>query len=1223
MNTPKPTLTQRFILYLEKKLSAWKARNFPRTPVENPFHLSDLSAKSDTEKSKDYLSALRWATENEDVLNIALTGAYGSGKSSILRAFKEKYEDYNYLPISLASFRDGIEEQYEKDGVTHYRIKKPNEAERVEQHRLVELSILQQIFYRETDELLPESRFKRIKKFEMRKYWKKPLFLMLWGICLYYVSNRAFRDQFYSWKSMELWVEALLFIISAAFFLYGTFRLLIEGMKVLASAKFSKINLTGGQIEMSNDISNSILNKHLDEILYFFQVQPYNVVILEDLDRFNDPEIFTKLRELNLLLNNSAQVGRRIVFIYAVRDDIFRENNRTKFFDFILPVLPAINHSNSINVLKDSLENAGLKDLLQKKFLYDISLYISDMRILKNIFNEFMLYRKQLTGSSFDPNELMGMIVYKNIYPQDFAALHVQEGIVYSVMSAKAELTVKISKDFSERLVKAKEELALLQSTIANGIKELRMLYVQHFVIKTGAKVTMINVNGNVPLSAMSDDENFKAFQKSSRIGYNYLPTYGSETTGSSISFAELEKMVDANVNYEKRAQLITDSKANAEKNLQNEISELTRKIQFISTRPFKMLLAENKSAIEHLHEKFRKEKLLVYLLRGGYLNELYEHYMSYFYPKSLTDSDMVFLRAVRNQEGLPHNYQLNNIEELLHRLEPEDFILEELLNFTLVEYLLKHKSSYPKFIKILNAQLTNASETSVNFLKAYFPVTTHFDYLIRVLYLNWQGMWAYISRESDIPEEIADKIMASIIKTATFEEMEAINEELLFIRYIMWKPDFLTYIDENSLTQKAREVIEHFEITFGELDDNQEGSSLFEVVYKGNHYKMNEHMISLMARKKGSVQIDPNKLNTANFTTVVASKAEDLISYLKSDINRYLVLVGLELPDNAKESEDTVVYWLGEDILMDQKLKIIELQDVQLSEFEKVEQDLWKPILNANKIQPTWKNVLTYFETISQIDEDLLAFLDHEDNYKSLSEEKLENKAFVIALIKSRVSEAAFDKLILSIEEPVDEEPFFASVAEDRINKLIWQGVIAFSEYNFNEIRNNHRDLIPALVEKNIDKYFEDTSLYQLRATDYLALMESGISSQDKGKLAEEVPYASIQQSTPLATHVINYFASSPYVSRSYEVIEALLMQDVLQEQKVILFEKHVQDFDTSENNVLLSHIGDKFGEINDHSKTPFIPQNPVNRSILEKLQHLGIIRIFPENRNHYQVFH
>nr|WP_276900204.1 hypothetical protein [Pedobacter kyonggii] len=160
-------------------------------------------------------------------------------------------------------------------------------------------------------------------------------------------------------------------------------------------------------------------------------------------------------------------------------------------------------------------------------------------------------------------------------------------------------------------------------------------------------------------------------------------------------------------------------------------------------------------------------------------------------------------------------------------------------------------------------------------------------------------------------------------------------------------------------------------------------------------------------------------------------------------------------------------------------------------------------------------------------------------------------------------------------------------------------------------------------MIEKNIGEFFEDTSLYPLLTADYLALMGSGISLEDKRKLAEEVPYSAIQQSAALAAHVINQFLGSPYVSRPFELIEALLGQNVLQEQKVILFEKHVQDFNAMDNSILLDHLGDKFREINDSNKTPFIAQNPINRSILEKLQHLGIIRIFPENRSFYQVFH
>lgn len=101
----------------------------------------------------------------------------------------------------------------------------------------------------------------------------------------------------------------------------------------------------------------------MDEIVYFFQVTKYNVVIIEDLDRFNNTEIFLKLREVNQLLNQSESVGRKIVFIYAVRDDMFLDEERTKFFDYITTVIPIINSSNSVDKLKEELEIKGFTDI--------------------------------------------------------------------------------------------------------------------------------------------------------------------------------------------------------------------------------------------------------------------------------------------------------------------------------------------------------------------------------------------------------------------------------------------------------------------------------------------------------------------------------------------------------------------------------------------------------------------------------------------------------------------------------------------------------------------------------------------------------------------------------------------------------------------------------------------------------------------------------------------
>eukprot|EP01136_Pigoraptor_vietnamica_P014668 Opistho-1_new@57068 len=52
-----------------------------------------LSPTTDNSKENQYCEALLWALKNrkeEDIKNIALTGSYGSGKSSILKTFQAK-----------------------------------------------------------------------------------------------------------------------------------------------------------------------------------------------------------------------------------------------------------------------------------------------------------------------------------------------------------------------------------------------------------------------------------------------------------------------------------------------------------------------------------------------------------------------------------------------------------------------------------------------------------------------------------------------------------------------------------------------------------------------------------------------------------------------------------------------------------------------------------------------------------------------------------------------------------------------------------------------------------------------------------------------------------------------------------------------------------------------------------------------------------------------------
>ena len=70
-------------------------------PAEAPSSFVDLAPTDEADKAGIYSKALLFATRNPKVLNIALTGPYGSGKSSIIKAFLKRHRP-DVLQISLA-----------------------------------------------------------------------------------------------------------------------------------------------------------------------------------------------------------------------------------------------------------------------------------------------------------------------------------------------------------------------------------------------------------------------------------------------------------------------------------------------------------------------------------------------------------------------------------------------------------------------------------------------------------------------------------------------------------------------------------------------------------------------------------------------------------------------------------------------------------------------------------------------------------------------------------------------------------------------------------------------------------------------------------------------------------------------------------------------------------------------------------------------------------------
>ncbi len=366
----------------------------------NPYH--PLSPTDEAKNIEHYIDSLDWALQQgKRIKNIAISGPFGSGKSSFIETFQKRNRNrkYRFLNISLATFEESKEPKTSKESN-----KKPAD----ETLRLIELSILQQLFYFEEDKNIPDSRFKKIKN---HRFWRLVFLTSAISLFLIALTNIIFPDfltDILRITPLPIQVKEWLHYVSLLLSALGAFYIIFRSTRFLQGFVISKLSFKNAEIEIDTQISKSILNKHIDEILYFFEVTNYNIVVIEDLDRFEQAEVFTKLREINLLINNSKKVKQNVTFIYAVRDDMFQGYDRTKFFDFTIPIIPVINSSNSIEQLSKIVKNNAYD--ISDELLDNISLFIDDMRLLNNIMNEYHLYSKSL-DENLSQDELLSKVV--------------------------------------------------------------------------------------------------------------------------------------------------------------------------------------------------------------------------------------------------------------------------------------------------------------------------------------------------------------------------------------------------------------------------------------------------------------------------------------------------------------------------------------------------------------------------------------------------------------------------------------------------------------------------------------------------------------------------------------------------------------------------------------------------------------------------------------------
>lgn len=1156
--------------------------------------------------------------KKEHIKNIALTGPFGSGKSSVLITLMEDFANtYKFLPISLATLQAN-EEQTDEDSSEQHELDrgegKSNELTNTEKekrienlNRKIEYSILQQLIYREETQTVPNSRFRKIVHLTKGELIKYPLCCVLTLVCFLILFEPTFVrvDSIYNFFSWGSTWNTIFDFVASGWLLFAVFKITRYIFRSYSNSKLNKLNLKDGEIEVIEN--NSIFNKHLDEILYFFQVTDYNVVIIEDLDRFGTPNIFLKLRELNQLINESKIVGRHITFIYAIKDDIFKDEERTKFFDFITTVIPVINPSNSKDKLKSALEKKGCgNDGFSDDDLSEMAFFIQDMRILTNIVNEYKQYRDKLCNNyRLNKTKLLGMIVYKNYYPQDFALLHRREGKIYRCISSKPTfitLALKAIKE-SEAELSKKEQILKKDENLCKA--DLRRLFLFRLCTNYVHNLTAIQINKNYySIDQIANNENlFIELLSTNKITYQYHYGYGSSSSTMTIDY----KQIDKEINYSERIELLEKGVRylhNEHKRIQQE------KIKLRSLR-LKDLIKKYKLGETDEYRDLGLTPMMNVFVRRGYLDEDYYDYISYFYEGMVSLADRELLLSMKIEEERPYEYHIDKIENFVKELKDYMFESNAILNIDLLDYLASHKSHSDKFEHMMiRLECDNAP---LQFLSQYYiegkQQQNVFRHFIEYTY-SWNNIrsWENISERENLTE--------AYLKFCP--GLDQVQQKWLNDNF-----KFLVEHHENITLEQSLKLASS--CCFVNLCDGSD--DLLNYVITHNRYKINLENMFLIARHlhKNNKTLSVENLN---YTRIKSTNNATYIGYIEDNISLAIQCLKDENKDEASESLISILAFT--DIPPEIKIAYLTGQENHIKNFTEIDNPTMYDIAIKSKvILPTWENVSFYFNYKNGMCEELKIYLNYYTNELSKTNvsDTIDKKSELYASVfgSNILTIKNYSSLLKCFSGDFPNLKQLQDVERERLDILINAGKIPFNQDAITTMNDTDAFVEYIVYHSNLFAMNLDLEYHFNENNTYEILTRGRFSIENKFNIIGIIPHNILQHSSSLADIAIEVFLQKQQVNIEYDILAKLLKISNNESQKVQLTTSIIRNGEYSQGNInlLLSAIGGVYADICNNEKRAKLTNNALNIQLLETLQKVGFISSFREDKDQLRVYH
>ncbi|MEV6621589.1 hypothetical protein AB0M83_36660 [Amycolatopsis sp. NPDC051106] len=1047
-------------------------------PIPPSPTLMSLSSGYVVEQHGTYLRHLQDAVNEPKNLNIALTGRYGTGKSSVLDEFVSQNETTT-MRIAISTLGPDTDGK----GLTN-RIQK---------------ELVKQLLYRAIPSASRFSRFNRIVVLSRKRaVLEAAAAIVVVGAILAFVGLLppvAWTGAGYPWIVRVL---SWLGFAALATAVFATLRLFIYGRFLI-----SDISAAGATVKLTKD-SATYFDEYLEEIVYFFDRRPTDVVIFEDLDRFDVPQIFEAVRELNTLLNHTPKrvaKGKPLQFVYAVKDSLFERlgsetdqpsrdaavdetvrANRTKFFDVVIPIVPFISHRNARELLDDLLKAKGFIGI-DRALIALVAQHATDMRLLKNICNEYAVFAERLfvagkTAPGLNPTNLFALVAYKNFHLKDFE----------DIARRKSDLDTLYAQH--RRLVRtAIEACEQRKRDIVDGLVKFDTK--ETLAKKLGVRLAAIGLTfkeisgfGGYQCVQFSLDGDWYSQEEIQSSSFWIGAAQVSEVKFMAATASKGGQQGVVGSLVRGRIDEIFPELADAarwsefdEGSADKEIARLDADIVILRGADFKDLAAATRfrlpaddggETFAAIVETAVKSRMAKDLVKRGYLDRNFALYAAQFYGDFVGVGVATFLvqTVQTNSMDIDHEFkQVGDVENLLNEA-PADFSRTvSAYNIDVLNYLLSHDD--PRAEHIAGTVVENFGDEAQEFVRAYLNAgAERLRFVATLSQEPWPDVFTFLVGDEDIPSDVRPALVdVALRNTHSYGEYELGRPVRDFIIENYLSMQAFTTPQPALNTRKIIAMIKGLGIILPRLAGLDE--AVRERIVEEQMYRLTADNLRDALGGTGDISID-RVLQNADVYDLCRKRPSDYLAAVAGDSGNtpHAVLTDTALAQVLKENAEA---WDEGDT---RELISMASPESRLVRLDSVPASCWGD-LAANKLfASTVANVLAYRDSRGSFDQPLADLVlqagsidagEEDADARAQAAVSMLNAADVVPDARRRVALAAE----LDHEQPVTVTDL-APESGDLLALLIQHGLVEDSLQSFSHFRSAGWDAVKSAIAQS-----------------------------------------------------------------------------------------------------------------------------------------------------------